>query len=100
VSPEAFPEAVYGGVGGALVASWKKDLKETKCCGLVVLPGVNTRLYMARKINEAIRRARRDALLDAAKDFDNGPSRVANVVNFASELRSKARAIRIRGDAT
>lgn len=65
------PWAAYGGIGGELVALLKKDLEETKCCGLIVLPGTFTRLAIARLINEAVLAARKKAFLGAAKKCES-----------------------------
>ncbi len=84
--------AAHGGVGAKLVTSWKRDVIETKCCGQIVLPGVLTRLFLARGINEVVRAAQREALLEAAEAFD-GEGLWASV---AETLRRRARAIRVK----
>jgi hypothetical protein len=100
VKPDPFGPAwhqAYGDVGGALVASWKRDISETKCCGLITHSGMFTRLYMARTINEAVRRAQKQALEEAAKSFDEGPPYLQHPGNVATRLRSLARKIKVRG---
>ena len=85
--------------GSKLVAKLKAELVETKCCGLIVLPGLFTRLYIARKIDELVQRTKREALLEAAADIETGRVGFIGVDHsrrFASALRAKSRKIRIR----